>query len=94
MKEKEHTMSDKWMSAEDFTDRVEEIYDKLSERWENVHLCDVNHGFFYCCDHGDRHMRIRVCDGCGDDLYPIGLTPKGFNCYECDFKYKETGEAI
>ena len=46
-------MSDKWMSAEDFTDRVEEIYDKLSGRWENVHPCDVNHGFFYCCDDAD-----------------------------------------
>ena len=39
-------MSDKWMEAEAFTDRVEEIYDKLSQRWENVHPCDVVHGFF------------------------------------------------
>ena len=92
-------MNDKWMSADAFTDRVEEIHDKLLQRWEHVHPCDVNHGFFYCCDDADHkeympHTRVRVCDGCGDDLYPIGLTPKGFNCYECDFKYKETGEVI
>ena len=84
-------MSDKWMSADAFTDRVEEVHNKLSERWENVHPWDVEHGLFYCCDHGERHVRIRVCDGWGGDLYAMGCTPKGSNCYECKFKYKRKG---
>ena len=90
-------MSDKWMSADAFTDRVEEIYDKLSQRWENVHPCDVEHGFFYCCDDVDHKgympdTRVRVCDGCGDDLYLYNRIPLKFRCFECNFKYNETGE--
>jgi len=92
-------MSDKWMDAEAFTDRVEEVYDKLSERWDNVHSCDVNHGFFYCCDEEEHDgyrpdTRVRVCDGCGDELTLVNRIPLRFRCYECNFKYAETGERV
>jgi hypothetical protein len=89
-------MSDKWMSADAFTDRVEEVHNKLLQRWENVHPCDVEHGFFYCCDDEDhkghiRHMRVRVCDGCGDDLYPTGSVCEDFHCTDCEFWYSGVG---
>tara|TARA_R100001198_G_C5058727_1_gene110944 strand:- start:99 stop:380 length:282 start_codon:yes stop_codon:yes gene_type:complete len=91
-------MSDKWIDAETFSNRVEEVYDKLLQRWDNVHDCDVVHGFFYCCDDEDHKgyrsdMRIRVCDGCGDDLYPNSLeSNRFFHCNECEFTYNKTGE--
>ena len=85
-------MSDRWIGAEEFTARVEEVHDKLSQRWENVHSCDVVHGFFYCCDEEDHkgyvgHMRVRVCDGCGDDLYPTASVCNDFHCTECEMWY-------
>ena len=85
-------MKDKWMPAEAFTNRVEEVDTELRKRWENVHPCDVVHGFFYCCDNEDHkgyagHMRVRVCDGCGDDLYPTESIARDFHCRECEMWY-------
>ena len=85
-------MSDEWISVEAFTNKVEEVHNKLSQRWENVHACDVVHGFFYCCDDEDHkgyagHMRVRVCDGCGDDLYPTASVCNDFHCTECEIWY-------
>ena len=85
-------MKYKWMPAEAFTNRVEEVDTELRKRWENVHPCDVVHGFFYCCDNEDHkgyagHMRVRVCDGCGDDLYPTESIARDFHCRECEMWY-------
>ena len=41
-------MEDKWIKAEAFNKRVDEVEAVLKTRWEHVHLCDVVHGFFYC----------------------------------------------
>ena len=97
--EREDNDDDKWMPGEAFWKRVDEVEAVLNKRWEHVHPCDVNHGFFYCCGEKDTkgyrpESTVRVCDGCGDDLYFGNAVKYGFHCTECELKYTRTGEIV
>ena len=95
MKEKEHTMSDKYITAEVFKKRVNEVKAELNKRWDKVHADDMEIGFFHCVDRDDPEderyvgmvMKVRVCEGCGDDLYPTASVCSDFHCTECEFWY-------
>ena len=88
-------MSDKWIQAEDFNKRVDEVEAELNKRWDEVHSDDIETGFFHCLDKDDpdderyigRTMKVRVCDGCGDDLYPTASVCSDFHCSKCEFWY-------
>ena len=88
-------MSDKWIQAEAFNRIVDKVEAKLNKRWDEVHSDDMETGFFHCLDRDDpdderyvgRTMKVRVCDGCGDDLYPTASVCSDFHCTECGFWY-------
>jgi len=87
------------LTGKALNERIEEVEAVLNERWEHVHPCDINHGFFYCCGEEDHKgyrpdTTVRVCDCCGDDLYFGSAVKYGFHCIECEIKYKRTGEMV
>ena len=92
---KERMKMSKWIEADAFNRKVDEAEAKLNKRWDEVHKDDMETGFFHCLDRDDpdderyigRTMKVRVCDGCGDDLYPTGSVCEDFHCSECEFWY-------
>ena len=92
---KERMKMSKWIEADAFNRKVDEAEAKLNKRWDEVHKDDMETGFFHCLDRDDpdderyigRTMKVRVCDGCGDDLYPTGSVCADFHCTECGFWY-------
>ena len=92
---KERMKMSKWIEAEVFNRKVDEAEASLNKRWDEVHSDDMETGFFHCLDRDDpdderyvgRTMKVRVCDGCGDDLYPTASVCSDFHCTECEFWY-------
>tara|TARA_R100000700_G_scaffold26540_1_gene33353 strand:- start:195 stop:539 length:345 start_codon:yes stop_codon:yes gene_type:complete len=85
-------MSDNWISAKDFNKKVEEIEADLNKRWDDVYHCQLVQGFFQCSNEEDHtgyasYIKVRVCDGCGDELHPTDSVCADFCCYECEMWY-------
>ena len=81
-----------YIKADEFLERVNSVESALLKRWDYVSRCEIVNGFFYCYDEEDHekyrpHMKVRVCDGCGDDLYPTGSIATDFHCTECEMWY-------
>jgi hypothetical protein len=83
-----------YIKADEFLERVNSVESALLKRWDYVSRCEIVNGFFYCYDEEDHekyrpHMKVRVCDGCGDDLYPIKDAGGNdiFHCTECEIWY-------
>tara|TARA_R100001594_G_scaffold16665_1_gene34308 strand:- start:361 stop:657 length:297 start_codon:yes stop_codon:yes gene_type:complete len=88
-----------YIKADEFLERVNSVESVLLKRWDYVSRCEIEEGFFYCCDEEDHKgyrpdTRIRVCDGCGDELPLIFKNNTLFHCTECEFQYTKTGEMI
>ena len=88
-------MNKEYISGKEFDKQTKKIMKELKKRWDEVHQDDIEPGFFHCLDTDDPDderyvcttMKVRVCDGCGDDLYPTGSVCSDFHCRECEFWY-------
>ena len=81
----------KYITAEQLDERISEIRRDLETRWDDVHADDIEPGFFHCFDEEDNEYRsslkIRGCDGCGEELHPTGSVVNDFHCTECELWY-------
>jgi hypothetical protein len=87
----------KYITAEELDERINEVHKDLETRWDDVHADDMSPGFFHCFEKTESgwgegydyisNLKIRVCDGCGEELYPTGSVCADFHCTECELWY-------
>ena len=80
----------KYITTEELDKRINEVHKDLETRWDDVHADDMSPGFFHCFDEENNEymgLKVRVCDGCGEELYPTGSVCADFHCTECELWY-------